>query len=140
MSSPHPEGMGARLAMQRALDTANLPSHAIDYINLHGTATKANDASEDQAVCALFGDRLPASSTKGATGHLLGAAGVTEALISILAIEHDFLPGSPQTRHPDPALKTNYLLDNVNAPVRRVMSNSFGFGGSNCSLVFGATD
>jgi 3-oxoacyl-[acyl-carrier-protein] synthase I len=139
MSSPHPEGLGARLAMQRALDSAGLAPEDIDYINMHGTATKSNDASEDKAVFELFGPGTPCSSTKGATGHLLGAAGVTEAIISMLAIRHGLLPGSAHTRNVDPELRSGYLLENREAPARRVLSNSFGFGGSNCSLVFGAS-
>lgn len=137
MSTPHPEGMGARLAMQRALAAAGLTAKDIDYINLHGTATKSNDASEDKAVFELFGDETPCSSTKGWTGHLLGAAGITEAIISILAIQNDLMPGSMHTQNVDPALKSNYLLANRDACVNRVLSNSFGFGGSNCSLVLG---
>src|SRR5882762_3424362 len=138
MSTPHPEGLGARIAMQQALDSAGLAPSDIDYINLHGTATKSNDASEDKAVFEVFGGQTPCSSTKGATGHLLGAAGITEAIVSILAIEHGFLPGSANTRSVDPALKSNYLLENKQAKVSRALSNSFGFGGSNCSLVLGA--
>ena len=137
MSTPHPEGLGARIAMQQALDSAGLEPSDIDYVNLHGTATKSNDASEDKAVFEVFGGQTPCSSTKGATGHLLGAAGITEAIVSILAIEHGFLPGSANTRSVDPALKSNYLLENKQAKVSRALSNSFGFGGSNCSLVLG---
>lgn len=137
MSTPHPEGLGARLAMQQALDSAGLEPHDIDYINLHGTATKTNDASEDKAVVEVFGSGTPCSSTKGATGHLLGAAGITETIISILAIEHDLMPGSAHTRSVDPLLKSNYLLEARPAEVRHVLTNSFGFGGSNSSLVLG---
>ncbi len=137
MSSPHPEGAGARLAMQRALDSARLRAEDIDYINLHGTATKANDASEGKAVFDLFGDTTHSSSTKGWTGHLLGAAGITEAIISLLAIQHGFTPGSLGTKQVDPTLTCNYQIENRDARVRRVLSNSFGFGGSNCSLVIG---
>jgi 3-oxoacyl-[acyl-carrier-protein] synthase-1 len=137
MSTPHPEGLGAKLAMQRALDAAGLAPAAIDYINLHGTATKSNDASEDRAVFEVFGAATRCSSTKGSTGHLLGAAGITEAIISMLAIEHHLLPGSVHTQTLDPALKSRYLLSNQDAPVKRVLSNSFGFGGSNCSLALG---
>jgi len=139
MSSPHPEGLGARLAMQRALDSAGLAPKDIDYINMHGTATKSNDASEDKAVFELFGSDTPCSSTKGATGHLLGAAGVTEAIIAMLAMRDGVLPGGINTRNVDPALRSGYLLESMEAPARRVLSNSFGFGGSNCSLVFGAS-
>ena len=137
MSTPHPEGLGARMAMQQALDSAGLEPSDIDYVNLHGTATRSNDASEDKAVFEVFGRQTPCSSTKGATGHLLGAAGITEAIISILAIEDGLIPGSANTRSVDPALKCNYLLENRQAKVARALTNSFGFGGSNCSLVLG---
>ena len=137
MSTPHPQGLGAKLAMQRALDSAGLQPTDIDYINLHGTGTRTNDASEDQAVFAIFGAGTPCSSTKGSTGHLLGAAGITEAIISLLAIEHNSMPGGQPTQSIDPALRGNYLLANTAAGINRVLSNSFGFGGSNCSLVLG---
>ncbi len=137
MSTPHPEGLGARIAMQQALDSAGLEPSDIDYVNLHGTATRSNDASEDKAVFEVFGRQTPCSSTKGATGHLLGAAGITEAIISVLAIEDGLMPGSANTRSVDPALKCNYLLENRRAKVTRALTNSFGFGGSNCSLVLG---
>jgi 3-oxoacyl-[acyl-carrier-protein] synthase-1 len=138
MSTPHPEGLGAGLAMQRALESAGLVAADIDYVNIHGTATRSNDAAEDRSVWELFGNGTPCSSTKGATGHLLGAAGVTEIIISILAIERGLMPGSAHTRRIDPALKSNYLIEPRKARVRRVLSNSFGFGGSNCSVVLGA--
>ncbi|MDH4234836.1 MAG: beta-ketoacyl-[acyl-carrier-protein] synthase family protein [Gallionella sp.] len=137
MSSPHPEGAGARLAIQAALADAGLTSADIDYVNLHGTGTKANDTAEDQAVFNTFGGNIPCSSTKGATGHLLGAAGVTEAIISALCVRHGFIPGGLNTRTLDPSLKSHYLLQNRQQTVRRVLSNSLGFGGSNCSLVLG---
>lgn len=140
MSTPHPEGLGARLAMQQALDSAGLKPSDIDYINLHGTATKTNDASEDKAVFEIFGPETPCSSTKGATGHLLGAAGITEAIVSILAIESGLMPGSANTRSVDPAMKSNYLLENRQAKVTCALTNSFGFGGSNCSLVLGVAE
>jgi 3-oxoacyl-[acyl-carrier-protein] synthase-1 len=129
MSSPHPEGAGAKLAMRQALASAGLAPA--------DTATKANDASEDQAVFDLFGGATPVSSTKGSTGHLLGAAGITEAIISLLAIEQGMLPGGMHTQALDPALRCDYLTDNRDARVTRVLTNSFGFGGSNCSLVLG---
>ena len=137
MSSPHPEGLGAKLAMEAALQSAGLTPADIDYINLHGTSTPANDAAEGKAVAALFGDRVPCSSTKGATGHTLGAAGAVEAVICALALTDGLLPGSPGTTAPDPAIPVRYLLESRRAGVCRVLSNSFGFGGSNCSLVFG---
>ena len=137
MSSPHPEGLGARMAMQDALNQADLDTSQIDYINLHGTATPSNDAAETRAVTALFGGGTPCSSTKGATGHTLGAAGGLEAVICALALQHGLLPGGLNTRQLDPALPLNYLLDNRQQPVKHVLSNSFGFGGTNCSLIFG---
>lgn len=126
------------MAMEQALDSAGLRPGDIDYINLHGTATKSNDASEDRAVFEVFGPETPCSSTKGATGHLLGAAGITEAIISVLSIERGMMPSGAHTRAVDPALRSNYLLENRYEKVSRVLTNSFGFGGSNCSLVLGA--
>lgn len=137
MSSPHPEGLGAKLAMEAALRSAGLNSGDIGYINLHGTSTPANDAAEGKAVSALFGDRVPCSSTKGATGHTLGAAGAVEAVICALALTDGFLPGSPGTATPDPAIPVDYLLQTLAARPRVALSNSFGFGGSNCSLILG---
>ncbi len=137
MSAPHPDGLGAKLAMQRALDAAGLAPEAIDYINLHGTATPANDSAEGKAVSALFGDRTPASSTKGATGHTLGAAGAVEAVVCALALTQDFLPGSPGTESLDPTIPIRYQLRSARANLHHALSNSFGFGGSNCSLVLG---
>ncbi|MGZ5074121.1 MAG: beta-ketoacyl-[acyl-carrier-protein] synthase family protein [Usitatibacter sp.] len=137
MSSPHPEGRGARMAMQAALGAAGLAPEAIDYVNLHGTGTPANDAAEDHAVHELFGARVPVSSTKGMTGHTLGAAGAVEAIIAALAIDAGIVPGSPGTQELDPALRARYEVDGRERRVDRVLSNSFGFGGSNCALVFG---
>jgi len=137
MSTPHPEGLGAKMAMQRALDSAGLKASDIDYINLHGTATKSNDASEGKAVAEVFGNGVACSSTKGWTGHLLGAAGITEAIIAMLAVEHGFVPGSVYTQHLDPTIAINYRIENGAGTIKRVLSNSFGFGGSNCSLVLG---
>jgi 3-oxoacyl-[acyl-carrier-protein] synthase-1 len=137
ISSPHPEGLGARMAMQDALDMAGLHPSEIDYINLHGTATQSNDDAEGKAVLALFGSDTPCSSTKGATGHTLGAAGGLEAVICALALQNDLLPAGLNTEHTDPRLSLNYLMNNREQPVARVLSNSFGFGGTNCSLVFG---
>ena len=137
MSAPHPEGLGARHAMQAALAAAGLAPGAIDYVNLHGTGTPSNDAAEDIAIHALFGDAVPVNSTKGMTGHTLGAAGAVEAIISVLAIEEGRVPGSAGTRTVDPALRASYQIRGYPRGISRVLSNSFGFGGSNCSLVFG---
>jgi 3-oxoacyl-[acyl-carrier-protein] synthase-1 len=137
MSSPHPQGAGARLAMARALAAAGLQPADIDYINLHGTATQVGDIAEDHAVFGLFGEAAPCSSTKGFAGHTLGASGAVEAVICALAIQHGFLPGSPHTRAVDPGFRSKYVVAGRPAEIRRALSNSFGFGGSNCSLVFG---
>lgn len=137
MSSPDPQGRGAVAAMQAALQRASLAPNAVDYINLHGTGTPVNDAAEDQGVCALFGTNTACSSTKAWTGHTLGAAGIVEAGISLLCLEHGFMPQSLNTRCKDPALQANILMQARHTPVQRVMSNSFGFGGSNCALLLG---
>ncbi len=139
MSSPHPEGAGALLAMQRALASAAMTPTDIDYINLHGTATRVGDSAEDLAVFNLFGAATARGSTKGHTGHTLGSAGIVEAIISALAIRHNLLPGSPYTETIDPDFHGRYLLRAEPARVGCVLSNSFGFGGSNCSLVLGMT-
>ena len=138
MSTPHPEGAGAIAAMRAALTDAALKPADIGYINLHGTATPSNDAAEDHAVGSVFGSATPCSSTKGATGHTLGAAGAVEAVIALLALRHGLLPAGLNMTQPDPALTLDYLRSNRHAPLRAVLSNSFGFGGSNASLVFGA--
>ena len=137
MSSPHPEGLGARRAMEKALAAAGLRPSDIDYVNLHGTATKVGDAAEDRAVAELYGHVTPCSSTKGLTGHTLGASGIVEAVISALGILHGFIPASPTTQTVDPKLESRYLSEGAEQKLRRVMSNSFGFGGGNCSLIFG---
>jgi 3-oxoacyl-[acyl-carrier-protein] synthase I len=137
MSAPHPEGRGAREAMQQALHSAKLAAGQIDYINFHGTGTPSNDAAEARAVAAVLGPAVPGSSTKGATGHTLGAAGALEAVICALALREALMPAGVNTTRVDPALKVTYLLKNRTAQLNYVMSNSFGFGGSNCSLVFG---
>jgi len=138
MSSPHPEGAGAAAAMRAALSDAGVQPGVIDYLNLHGTGTPGNDAAEDLAVCAVFGTALPCSSTKGFTGHTLGAAGGVEAAIALLALEHGFMPAGLNVQQPDPALHAAYLSTPREQRLCRVASNSFGFGGSNCCLVFGA--
>lgn len=137
MSTPHPEGVGAALAMQRALACAELAPAAIDYINMHGTASQTNDSMEDRAISAVFGTQTACSSTKGWTGHALGAAGITEAVISALCIQNGIRPGCLNSNSIDPSFTSNVLLTNQSGAVKRVLSNSFGFGGSNCSLIFG---
>ncbi|MBR0567190.1 beta-ketoacyl-[acyl-carrier-protein] synthase family protein [Azoarcus sp. L1K30] len=135
MSSPHPEGLGARLAMEQALTRAGLGPADIDYINLHGTGTPSNDDAEGAAVSRLFGSATPASSTKGATGHTLGAAGGLEAVFCALALSEGLIPGSPGTRSLDPGIDIAYRQAPQRAALRHVLSNSLGFGGTNCSLV-----
>jgi 3-oxoacyl-[acyl-carrier-protein] synthase I len=137
MSAPHPEGRGARLAMEAALLDAGLEPDAIDYINLHGTGTPSNDRSESHAVTSVFGASTPCSSTKGATGHALGAAGALEAVISALALQHSLMPGGVNTEHVDETLSAYYIRHNRSASLRRVLTNSFGFGGTNCTLILG---
>jgi 3-oxoacyl-[acyl-carrier-protein] synthase-1 len=137
MSAPHPQGAGARAAIEQALRSAGLAPARIDYVNLHGTGTPSNDAAEDRAVFDVFGDETPASSTKGATGHTLGAAGIVEAIVAALAIRHGVAPGGINTTTPDPALRTRYLRSNLEQRIDCALSNSFGFGGANCSLVLG---
>lgn len=136
MSSPQPEGKGALLAMRGALQDAGLTPDAIDYINLHGTASLANDSAEDKAISELFPAATPCSSTKGWTGHTLGAAGIVEAVLAALCLQHYMIPGCLNSATVDPSFKTNVLLSNQQATLKYVMSNSIGFGGNNCSLIF----
>lgn len=138
MSSPHPEGAGAAMAMRQALAQAGLAAEDVGYVNLHGTGTPGNDAAEARAVQAVFGSTTACSSTKGHTGHTLGAAGGVEASVAMLALQHGLAPAGLNVQQLDPALGVNYLLHNQAGPLRAVASNSFGFGGSNCCLVFGA--
>jgi 3-oxoacyl-[acyl-carrier-protein] synthase I len=138
MTTPHPHGLGAELAMQEALRRAGLRPDAVDYINLHGSGTPANDATEDAAVLRVFGRDTPCSATKGWTGHTQGATGVTEAVLSMLSIEHQLIPGTLNMTEPDPALGIRLVHETRSQSLRRVLSNSFGFGGNNCALIFGA--
>jgi 3-oxoacyl-[acyl-carrier-protein] synthase I len=138
MSSPHPEGAGAAAAMREALAAAGLQPTDVDYLNLHGTATPNNDAAEDRAVRAVFPAGVACSSTKGYTGHTLGAAGGLEALFALLALREGLAPPNLNLQTPDAALQANVLRAPLKKPLRVAASNSFGFGGSNCCLVFGA--
>lgn len=139
MAAPDPEGRGAARAMQAALQRSAVSAGAVDYINLHGTATPANDLAEDRAVTQVFGYDTPVSSTKGWTGHTLGAAGIVETVIGLLAIADNWLPQNLNTRQLDPRIETPVLLAPREQPVARVCVNSFGFGGSNCSLILGGS-
>jgi 3-oxoacyl-[acyl-carrier-protein] synthase-1 len=137
MSTPHPEGLGARLAMADALARAGIEAAQVGYLNLHGTATPANDAVEARAVAALFPATLHAGSTKGWTGHTLGAAGIVESIFALIALQDGLLPGTLNSTSADPACGPQVRFDNVDRLVTHAMNNSFGFGGNNCSLVFG---
>jgi len=137
MSTPHPEGLGAELALDEALARAGVNASEIDHVNLHGTASAKNDEVEAALVARRFPARTHASSTKGFTGHTLGAAGIVEAAASLLAIEHGFLPGMATTRRLDAACGPQIRIEPARGPVRLALSNSFGFGGNNCVLVFG---
>jgi 3-oxoacyl-[acyl-carrier-protein] synthase I len=138
MSTPHPEGDGALAAMRLALERAGLEPRAIDYVNAHGTATQTNDRAEDRALARLFGSGVPVSSTKGWTGHALGAAGIVEAIVCLLALEHGFIPATLHSSALEPGIESQIVLRKRSARLRHALTNSFGFGGSNCSLVFAA--
>ena len=137
MSAPHPEGLGAQLTMRDALARAGVAAAEVGYLNLHGTSTPANDSVEAKAVKALFPDSLHASSSKGWTGHTLGAAGIVESTIALLALEHGFLPGTLGSSEPDPECGAQIRFVAQSKSIRYAMNNSFGFGGNNCSLLFG---
>ncbi|HTV51467.1 MAG TPA: beta-ketoacyl-ACP synthase [Steroidobacteraceae bacterium] len=139
MSAPHPDGDGARRAIGAALAAGGLSAARIDYINLHGTATQKNDEIEGRVVAELFPPRTLASSTKGWTGHALGAAGIIEAVITLLALEAHLVPGTLNCRVLDPACGQNVQLENQERPLQYALSHSFGFGGSNCVLLLGST-
>ncbi len=134
MTAPHPEALGAWEAMAAALGDAGWRASDLDYIHLHGTGTIANDAAEDLAIIKIGGRATPVSSTKGATGHTLGAAGACAVAIVGLAMRAGFIPGTTNTVARDPALQSALVLQGRLSPVRRVLINTFGFGGSNCSL------
>jgi 3-oxoacyl-[acyl-carrier-protein] synthase-1 len=137
MSHPHPEGKGAVIAMSLALQRAGLPARSIDYVNLHGTASKANDRVETYALAELFDDNTVVSSTKAWTGHTLGAAGILEAVITMDTLETGLIPGTLNREVDDPEFRFDVLGENVEQQVACAMSNSFGFGGNNASLIFG---
>ncbi len=137
MSTPHPEGLGAERALNDALARAGISCADIDYINLHGTASTKNDEVESALVARRFGPEVFASSTKGFVGHTLGAAGIVEAVVCLLALRSGFMPGTVNTRTPDPCCGPQIRLAPAQGNVRRALSNSFGFGGNNCALIFG---
>jgi 3-oxoacyl-[acyl-carrier-protein] synthase I len=136
MSSPHPDGLGAELALRDALARAGLRSNQVDYINLHGTASLKNDEVEAALISRTFAARTRASSTKGWTGHTLGAAGIVEAVITLLAIGHGLVPGNIGGAMPDAMCGPQFAWRNEQQPVGVALSNSFGFGGNNACLAF----
>jgi 3-oxoacyl-[acyl-carrier-protein] synthase-1 len=136
MSAPHPQGLGARLAMEAALERSCLPATAIGYVCAHGTATRNNDAVEARAIADVVGSRTPIMSVKGAIGHLLGAAGIASAVAALASIEHAFVPGTANTTGVDPECGGSVQLETVERPVDAVLVNALGFGGNNASLVF----
>jgi 3-oxoacyl-[acyl-carrier-protein] synthase II len=135
LTQPDPSGIGPRQAMEGALASAGIEASEIDYINAHGTATPFNDASEGKAIEELF-NSVPVSSTKGMMGHSLGAAGAIEAVISLLALQEQVLPPNINFRAGDDGIDLNIIAnESKTAPVRTVLSNSFGFGGTNASVI-----
>lgn len=137
MSAPPPDGAGAARAIDEALCRSGLEAGSIDYVNLHGTGTASNDCAEDSAVVGRLGLEVPCSSTKGLTGHTLGASGMVELLLTSIAMQDGFVPGTTNTEKVDPTLRAAIQLENRPHPIQRALSNSFGFGGSNCSLILG---
>jgi 3-oxoacyl-[acyl-carrier-protein] synthase II len=152
ITAPHPEGLGARLAMTRALAEAGLAPEAVDTINMHGTSTSLGDAAESAAIQAVFGAHadaaagtLTATSTKSMTGHMLGAAGAVEAMASVLALVDQVVPPTINHVHADPACALHYAFNVAEdraggRPLRVALSNAFGFGGHNTCAVFSAYD
>ncbi len=137
MSAPHPQGLGAELSMREALHRAQLEPAAVDYINQHGTGSSQNDRSEAQAIARVFGHAIACSSTKGATGHTLGAAGIVETAICVTALSEGFRPGNANLETLDPEIEVAVQRDSAPAEIAVALMNSFGFGGSNCSLLLG---
>jgi len=139
--TPHPQGKGALAAMQAAIKDAGIPISAIDYINLHGTGTPDNDLSEAHAINRLFSVQKPLlSSVKGAFGHSLAASGAIEAVVSAICVSSHLVPANTGCRFPDPDLKLEPVRQPASVPVDCVLSNSFGFGGNNASVIIGAPD
>lgn len=144
ITASHPEGLGAKLVMENALDDAGLKPENIDYINVHGTSTPVGDVSEVKAIKDVFGEsayKLNISSTKSMTGHLLGAAGAVEALVCVLAVKNDIIPPTINHEDGDDDPEIDYKLNfTFNAPqkreVRAALSNTFGFGGHNACVIF----
>ena len=137
MSSPHPEGVGAARAITEALQRASLTPDEVDFILLHGTGTRANDLSEDKAVIQTLGNATASASIKGAIGHTLGAAGIMNAVVACLALREGFSPGTANLLNVDPLTRTDVQKQPKPEAPRHVLTNAFGFGGSNAVLIFG---
>jgi 3-oxoacyl-[acyl-carrier-protein] synthase-1 len=135
ISAPHPEGMGAQAAMERALEQAGCAASTVDHVNAHGTGTPLNDIAESKAISRVFGDHVPVVSTKGYTGHALGGAGAIEAVFSIIAIEEGFLPASLGATPIDPKITIDVKPERRSGNFKRVLSSSFAFGGNNVCVV-----
>ncbi|MCK1235731.1 beta-ketoacyl-ACP synthase II [Streptococcus uberis] len=137
MTSPHPEGLGARKAMHLALQEAGISASDIDYVNAHGTSTPANEKGESQAIVAVLGKEVSVSSTKSFTGHLLGAAGAVEAIATIEAMKNSYIPMTAGTKELSDDIEANVIFgQGKEAEIRYAMSNTFGFGGHNAVLAF----
>lgn len=137
ITAPHPEGKGAYMAMKKAVDEAGILPEEVGYINAHGTSTPMNDRLESMAIVSLFGKETPVSSTKSMTGHLLGAAGAVEAIVSLISMKEGFLPPTINTENIDEEVEANIIIrEGLKKEVTYVLSNSLGFGGHNASLLF----
>ena len=140
ITAPAPEGEGAARCMRLALKDAGISPTEVDYINAHGTSTEYNDANETQAIKKVFGEqafKLAVSSTKSMTGHLLGAAGAVEGVFSVLTLQQGIIPPTINYENPDPECDLDYVPNQARrADVRVVLSNSFGFGGTNACVIF----
>jgi len=138
ISAPHPEGLGARLAMERAIKEVGCPPESIDYVNAHGTGTRLNDISESAAIESILGRDVPVVSTKSYTGHMLGAAGGTEAAMAVMSIMEGWIPASLRAGPVDKKIAIRVNETRLDGRVDRILSNSFAFGGNNISVVIGA--
>jgi 3-oxoacyl-[acyl-carrier-protein] synthase II len=139
ITAPAEDGAGAVQAMEMAMERADVSPSAIDYINAHGTSTVLNDRTETIAIKRVFGDaakKVKISSTKSQTGHLLGAAGAVESIATLLSMEHGMIPATLNYENPDPECDLDYTPRKVEKQIQLAMSNSFGFGGQNASLLF----
>jgi len=137
ITAPHPEGKGAYMSMKKAILEAGIEANEVGYINAHGTSTPMNDKLESMAIVNLFGKEVPVSSTKSMTGHLLGASGAVEAIISLISIHEGLLPATINTANIDENIEANIIINNpLKKEITYALSNSLGFGGHNASLLF----